>query len=45
MKTPVGLVTVALTAAILFAALLLVVTRTHGENHDRALQMLSPAAN
>jgi hypothetical protein len=44
MKTPVGLVTVALTVAILLAALLLVVTGTRGENHDGAAPILSPAA-
>ncbi|SDI30813.1 hypothetical protein SAMN05444171_4709 [Bradyrhizobium lablabi] len=44
MKTPVGLVAVALTAAILLAASLLIVTGTRGENHAPAVRMLSPAA-
>ena len=44
MKTPVGLVTVALAVAILFAALLVVVTGTRGEDHAPAVRMLSPAA-
>jgi ABC-type transporter Mla subunit MlaD len=44
MKTPVGLVTVALAVAILFAALLVVVTGTHGEDRDPAVRVLSPAA-
>ncbi len=44
MKTPVGLVTVTLTVAILLAASLLIVTGTRGE--DRALlpRILTPAA-
>ena len=42
MKTPVGLVTVALTVAILLAALLVVVTGTRGENRNGTLRMLSP---
>jgi hypothetical protein len=36
MKTPVGLVTVALAVAILLAAVLLVVTGTRGEDRDGA---------
>jgi hypothetical protein len=44
MKTPVGLVTVALAAAILLAALLVVVTGTHGEDRGPAVRVLSPAA-
>ena len=44
MKTPVGLVAVALAAAILLAASLLIVTGTHGENRDAAVRTLSPAA-
>jgi hypothetical protein len=44
MKTPVGLVTVALAVAILFAALLLVVTGTRSEDHGPAMRVLSPAA-
>ncbi len=43
MKTPVGLVTVALAAAILLAASLLIVTGTHGESRDPAARVLSPA--
>lgn len=43
MKTPVGLVAVALAAAILLAASLLIVTGTHGENHAPAVRTLSPA--
>jgi hypothetical protein len=43
-KTPVGLVTVALAAAILLAATLLIVTGTHGEDHAPAVRILSPAA-
>jgi hypothetical protein len=42
MKTPVGLVTVALAVAILLAALLVVVTGTRGENRNGAVRMLSP---
>jgi hypothetical protein len=44
MKTPVGLVTVALAVAILLAASLLIATGTHGENRDSAVRTLSPAA-
>jgi hypothetical protein len=44
MKTPVGLVTIALTAAILLAASLLIVTGTHGESRDSAARILLPAA-
>jgi hypothetical protein len=42
MKTPVGLVAIALAVAILLATLLLVVTGTRGESHDGALRMLPP---
>jgi hypothetical protein len=42
MKTPVGLVAVALAAAILLAAL--VVTGTRNEKHDPSPRILSPAA-
>jgi hypothetical protein len=45
MKTPVGLVTVALTAAILFAASLLIITGTHGEDREWPARILSPARN
>jgi len=38
MKTPVGLVALALAVAILFAAVLLVVTGTRGEDRDGALR-------
>ena len=44
-KTPVGLVTVALTAAILLAASLLIVTGTHGEDRDLPVRILSSARN
>ena len=44
MKTPAGLVTVALAAAILLATLLLVVTGTRSENRDPAARILTPAA-
>jgi hypothetical protein len=44
MKTPVGLVTVALAVAILLAASLLIISGTHGENRDSAAQVQSPAA-
>jgi hypothetical protein len=44
MKTPVGLVTVGLTLAILLAASLLIATGTHGESRDPAAWVLSPAA-
>jgi hypothetical protein len=44
MKTPVGLVTVALAVAILLAASFLIATGTHGESRDSAVQALSPAA-
>jgi hypothetical protein len=43
MKTPVGLVTVALAAAILLAASLLIVTGTHGESRAPAARVLPPA--
>ncbi len=43
-KTPVGLVTVALAVAILPAALLVVVTGTRGEDRASAVRVLSPAA-
>jgi hypothetical protein len=42
-KTPVGLVTVALTAAILLAASLLIVTGTRGQDRDSPIRILSPA--
>jgi len=38
MKTPAGLVALALAVAILFATLLLVVTGTRGEDRDGALR-------
>jgi hypothetical protein len=41
MRTPVGLVTVGLTLAILLAASLLIVTGTHGESRDSAARVLS----
>ena len=44
MKTPVGLVTVALAAAILLAASLLIATGTHGETRDSAARVLSQPA-
>jgi hypothetical protein len=44
MKTPVGLVTLALAAAILLAASLLIVTGTHGESREPAMRVLSPTA-
>jgi hypothetical protein len=43
MKTPVGLVTVALTAAILLAASLLIVTSTRGAGRDPPIRILPPA--
>jgi succinylglutamate desuccinylase len=43
LKTPVGLVTIALTAAILLAASLLIVAGTHGESRAPAIRILSPA--
>jgi len=43
MKTPVGLVTIALAVAILLAASLLIVSGTHGENREPAIRILSPA--
>jgi hypothetical protein len=43
MKTPVGLVTVALTAAILLAASLLIVTSTRGAGRDPRSRILPPA--
>jgi len=42
MKTPVGLVTVALTVAILLS--LVIVSGTRGENRDTSAQIVSPAA-
>jgi hypothetical protein len=42
MKTPVGLVTAALTAAILLAASLLIITGTHGESGRPAAPIMSP---
>jgi hypothetical protein len=44
MKTPVGLVTVALAAAILLAIALLITTGTRSEDHAPAVRILSPAA-
>lgn len=44
MKTPVGLVTVTLTAAILLAASLLIVTGTQGEYRARHAPVVTPAA-
>jgi hypothetical protein len=44
MKTPVGLVTVALAVATLLAVALLIATGTRGEDHDGAVRMRSPAA-
>jgi hypothetical protein len=43
MKTPVGLVTVALTAAILLAASLLIVTSTRGAGRYPPIPILPPA--
>ena len=43
LKSPVGLVTVALTAAILLAVSLLIVTGTRGEVRDPAVRIISPA--
>ena len=43
-KTPVGLVTLALTAAILLAASLLIVTGTRGESREPPAPILSPGA-
>ena len=43
MKTPVGLVTVALSLAILLAASLLIVTGTRGEGGEPTRWILSPA--
>jgi hypothetical protein len=42
-KTPVGLVTIGLTVAILLAASLLIVTGTHGEDSTPAARVLAPA--
>jgi succinylglutamate desuccinylase len=39
-KTPVGLVTIGLTVAILLAASLLIVTGTHGEDRAPAAHVL-----
>ena len=44
MKTPVGLVTIALAVAILLAASFLIATGTHGENREPAGRFLLPAA-
>ncbi|WP_201456096.1 hypothetical protein [Bradyrhizobium macuxiense] len=44
MKTPVGLVTVTLTVAILLAASLLIVTGTQGEGRAYPMRILPPAA-
>ena len=44
LKTPVGLVTVALAAAILFAVSLLIATGTHGEARNPAVRITLPAA-
>jgi hypothetical protein len=43
LKTPVGLVTVALTAAILLAGSLLIVTGTRGENRAPHIRLVAPA--
>lgn len=43
-KTPVGLVTLALTAAILLAASLLIVTGTRGESPEPPAPILVPGA-
>jgi len=45
MKTPVGLVTVTLTAAILLAASLLIVTGSRGEDRNVPVRILSSARN
>ena len=44
LKSPAGLVTVTLTAAILLAVSLLIVTGTRGEIRDPAARTISPAA-
>jgi hypothetical protein len=44
LKTPVVLVTVALTAAILLALSLLIATGTHGETPDPAVRIGTAAA-
>ncbi len=44
MKTPVGLVTVALAVAILLAASFLIATGTHGQSREPAAQALSQPA-
>ncbi len=44
LKTPVGLVTVALAAATLLAVSLLIATGTHGETLDPAVRITLPAA-
>ena len=44
MKTPVGLVTVTLTVAILLAASLLIVTGTRGAGRADPMRILPPAA-
>ncbi|MDI4238979.1 hypothetical protein AAFX91_37320 [Bradyrhizobium sp. 31Argb] len=44
LKTPVGLVTVGLTVAILLAASLLIVTGTRGEDRPPVLRVLPRAA-
>ncbi|WP_201449698.1 hypothetical protein [Bradyrhizobium sp. Ai1a-2] len=43
LKTPVGLVTVGLTVAILLAASLLIVTGTRGEDRPAAVRVLPRA--
>ncbi|MBR0875566.1 hypothetical protein JQ633_34795 [Bradyrhizobium tropiciagri] len=44
MKTPVGLVTVTLTIAILLAASLLIVTGTQGEDRANPMRVMTPAS-
>ena len=44
MKTPVGLVALALAVAILFAVALLITTGTRGGDFAPAVRILSPAA-
>jgi hypothetical protein len=43
MKTPVGLVTVTLSVAILLAASLLIVTGTKGEDRAHPMRIMTPA--
>jgi hypothetical protein len=43
LKTPVGLVTLGLSAAILLAASLLIVTGTHGEDRGPAVRVVPRA--